>query len=147
MLGVVTNRRCVSRLARGGFTILESIVAIGLLAVLMTITIQMLKLASLHQRVAERRAIELQTVQAVAELAENMHWNELSPTAIGHFRIPEAVQSYLPNEQLHVAMVDENEPAAKRISIEIQHTGAKGQPGGATRLTTWVFPEQSQSTE
>ena len=140
-------RRNMHRSERTGFNILELTVSIGLLAILMTTTVQMLRLASRQQRAMERRAAALQSVQAIAELAGNIAWDELTPAALDQIPIPDRAKPFLPDGKLSVEMADEADPIARRITIELTPSGAAGQSAGTTRLTTWVFPGQTQPSE
>ncbi len=142
-----TSRDGRSSAGRRGFTILELAVAIALLAALMTTCVQMLRLVSRQQQAAERRAVALQTVQAVAELVGNIPWDELTPAALNQIAIPDRVKPYLPNGKLNIAMAEEADPVARRVSIELSSSGTAEQPAGTTRLTTWVFPDQPPTPE
>jgi hypothetical protein len=125
------------------FTIFELTVAIGLLAVLMMTSVQMLQLLMRQQRAVERKVLALHTVQAVAELVGNIRWDELSPAAVEAITIPERVKLHLPGAKLTIALAEEADPVSKRISIELSLDSSAGQPAGTTQLTTWAFPEQS----
>jgi type II secretory pathway pseudopilin PulG len=142
-----THQLGIRRSQRTGFTILELTVSIGLLAILMTTSVQMLRLASRQQRALERRATELQTIQAVAELAGNIPWDQLTPAALDQIQIPDRTKPYLQEAKLSIEMAEEADPIARRIYIELNPSGATGQPAPTTRLTTWVFPDQTQPSE
>jgi prepilin-type N-terminal cleavage/methylation domain-containing protein len=142
-----TSRLGMHQSKRSGFTILELIVSIGLLAILMTTSIQMLRLASRQQRAMERRAAELQTVQAVAELAGNLPWDQITPAVVKQIQIPDRAKPFLPDGKLNIEMADETDPIARRISLELGPSSSTGKPGGITRLTTWVFPDETHPSE
>ena len=128
--------------SRRAMTLLEVTVAAALLAVLLTTSAQLLRALKGQQRAAERRAVALQTVQALSERINNMPWDEVTPEAVRGVEIPSEIAPHLPGAELVVAVVDEQEPiAAKRISMELKWNGPGGQPARPARLTTWVFPE------
>lgn len=134
-----TIRRLTGRADRAAFTMFELAVAVALLIVLMAFTVQVMRLVSRQQRTIEKRVVALETVQAVAEQIGNVPWNELTPDAMEQIAIPDQMKARLPGSKLTVRLADEDDPAAKRITIELQ-TGEAGRPGSAmTRLTTWSF--------
>ncbi len=131
-----------SVLWRGGMSLLEIMLAAGLLGILMTVSVQMLRVMGDRQRAAERRAAALQTVQALAETIGNMPWDELSASAADEIAIPEEMRRCLPGAKLRVTVNDENEPVvAKRVMLELRWNNPRGQTSAPLRLTTWAFPE------
>jgi hypothetical protein len=123
-------------------TLLEITLAAGLLGVLMTVSVQMLRMMGDRQRAGERRAAALQTVDALAEQLGNMTWDELTPAAGDELTIPETMKRHLPGAVLHATVVEESEPiSAKRLTIELKLDGPRGQAAAPVRLTTWAFPD------
>jgi hypothetical protein len=123
-------------------SLLEITLAAGLLGILMTVSVQMLRVMGDRQRAAERRAAALQTVQALAETLGNMPWDELSDSAANEIAIPESMSKYLPGAKLSVTVNDESEPiVAKRVMLELHWNNPRGQSPAPVRLTTWVFPD------
>lgn len=128
---------------RTGVAILEIVVAAGMLAAILVVAVQMLDALTRRQRGAERRALAIETVQAVSEQLGNMRWEELTPTAAEAVEIPEVAKSFLPNASIKAAIINEQEPvAAKRIQVELTWTAPGGQPAGPVRLTSWAFPDE-----
>ena len=127
---------------RVGMSVLEIMLAAGLLGILMTVSVQMLRVMGDRQRAAERRATALQTVQALAETLGNMPWDELSADAAARIAIPEATRRLLPGAKLSVSVNDESEPVvAKRVMLELGWNNPRGPNSAPVRLTTWVFPD------
>jgi hypothetical protein len=121
-------------------SLLEIMLAAGLLGVLMTVSVQMLRVMGDRQRAAERRAAALQTVQALAENLGNMPWDELSAAAAEKIAIPESMSRHLPGAKLNVTVNDESDPiVAKRVKLELHWNNPRGQSPAPVRLTTWVF--------
>ena len=132
----------------GGITLLEMTVAAGILAVLISTSVQMIRVVSAQQRAAERRAVAMQTVQALAEQLGNLPWDELTPQSTEQITIPAVLAAYLPGAKLAVTLNGETEDiAAKRVAIELTWKAPNGQPAGPVRLTTWSFPDQPPPPE
>jgi hypothetical protein len=133
---------------RTAISLLEVTASVAMLAVLMTISVQMLVAVNSQQRATERRALALAAVQAVAEQVGNTRWDELTVEAAGKVEIPEAARRQLPGVKLDVTVQDELQPvAAKRVTITLVWNGPHGQATAPLRLTTWVFPEDSPERE
>jgi type II secretory pathway pseudopilin PulG len=127
-----------------GMTILEITLAAGLLGILMTVSVRMLRVMGDRQRAGERRAAALQTVQAIAEQLENMPWDDLTASAADEIAVPETMAHHLPGAKLNVTVSEESEPVvAKRATLELRWNGPRGQPAAPVRLTTWAFPGAS----
>jgi hypothetical protein len=125
-------------------SMLEITLAAGLLGVLMTVSVQMLRVMGDRQRESERRTAALQTVQAIAEQLQNMPWDELTPSAGDTIKIPKAIARHLPGAKLGVTVSEESEPvAARRVTVELQWNGPRGQPARPIRLTAWAFPDSA----
>jgi prepilin-type N-terminal cleavage/methylation domain-containing protein len=128
---------------RRGFTLLELTVASALMAVLLAASLQMLRALSDHQRAAERRAIAMQAVQAVAERIANLPWDQLTTEAAQQTKIPPSLASRLPGAKLTAAVAEEPTPLSKRIEVQVGWTDTKGQGGAPIRLTSWAFPDKT----
>jgi type II secretory pathway pseudopilin PulG len=127
---------------RRAMTLLEIAVALGLLGMLMSVSVQMLRVMGERQRAAERRGAATQTVQALTEQLSNMPWEHLTAQAADAVEIPAAMSARLPGSRLSVAVIEESEPiVAKRVTVELRWNGPRGQPARPMRLTTWVYPE------
>jgi prepilin-type N-terminal cleavage/methylation domain-containing protein len=132
---------------RRGMTLIEVIAAVAMLAVLLGSSVQMIRALGTQQLAAARRAMAIQTVQAVTEQLTNLPWDELSPEAAGKLTLPEAAQLYLPGAALSAAVEDANQPVeSKRLSVELRWNAPNGQPAVPLRLTTWVCPEEVATT-
>jgi len=131
--------------ARVGSTLLEVVMAAGMLAMLLAVTVQMLRATTNGQRAAERRVIALQAVRAVADEVANTPWDQLTAESAKQVKIPEPLQAHLPGSALTVAVDEEPAPVtAKRIHVELAWKTAEGKPGAPVRLTSWALPEAKQ---
>jgi hypothetical protein len=135
------HRRC-----NRAFTLLEVVIAAGMLAMLLTTSVQMLRALSVYQRGSERRAVALQAVQAVSDQIANTPWDQLTAESAKKAAIPKQLDSYLPGAKLSVSLEDETTPtASRRIHVDLTWNGPDGQSSAPVRLTSWVFPERSRS--
>src|SRR5881409_814145 len=122
---------------RRAFTLLEVTIAAGMLAVLLTTSVQMLRALSIHQRASERRAVGLEAVQAVADQVANIPWDQLTAESAKKVTIPKQLDGYLPGAKLSVSLDEEPTPTpSRRIQIDLTWNGADGQPVAPVRLTS-----------
>jgi hypothetical protein len=128
------------------FTLLEVVIAAGMLAMLLTTSVQMLRSLSIYQRGSDRRAVALQAVQAVSDQIANTPWNQLTAESAKKVMIPKQLENYLPGAKLSVSLEDEaTHTASRRIHVDLTWNGLDGQSSAPVRLTTWIFPERSPS--
>jgi hypothetical protein len=129
---------------RSAISLLEITVSAAMLAVLMIVAAQMLDALRSQQRGVQRRALALQTVQALAEQVGNMRWDKLTVEAAEEIIIPTVALAHLPGAKLSIAVDEEREPIpAKRVRFELMWNDASGQSSGPAQLTTWVYPSES----
>jgi hypothetical protein len=125
-------------------SLLEVTMAVGILALLMTVSMQMLRAVGGQQRAAQQRALALQTVQALTEQIGNTPWNELTAEAANDITIPTAVRPFLPGAKLAITLSDVPEPVpAKLATVELTWTAPNGRSAGPARLTSWVYPDET----
>jgi hypothetical protein len=118
----------------------EISIAAATLAALMTMSVQMIRAMGGQQQAVERRALAMQTVQALAEQIGNMPWEELSAESASRVELPAGIATQLRNARASATVHDEPEPvAAKRVTIELQWDGLGSAAVAPIRLTTWVF--------
>jgi type II secretory pathway pseudopilin PulG len=128
------------RSPRSGMLLVEIIAAIAILAVLLTSTVQVMRVMTTQHVAADRRTLALETVQNVAEQIGNIPWAELTPEAAGKLTVPDAVKPFLPEAKLAATVTDLQEPvAAKRVSIELTWNAPNGINSRPARLTVWSF--------
>jgi type II secretory pathway pseudopilin PulG len=134
------HRRC-----HRAFTLLEVVIAAGMLAMLLTTSVQMLRALSVYQRGSERRAVALEAIQAVSDQVANIPWDQLSGESAKKVTIPKQLDSYLPGAKLSVSLEDEATPtSSRRIHVDLTWNGPDGQSTAPVHLTSWVFPERSR---
>jgi prepilin-type N-terminal cleavage/methylation domain-containing protein len=127
---------------RRAMTLIEVIAAVSMLAVLLGSSVQMMRALGMQQRAAARRAMALQTVQAVTEELTNLPWNALTPAVAENLSVPEVAQFYLPGAVITATVEDVSQPVeSKRLSVEMRWNAPSGKPAAPLRLTTWVYPD------
>src|SRR6478609_963661 len=105
---------------RRAFTLLEVIIAAGMLAVLLTTSVQMLRALSIHQRASERRTVALEAIQAVTDQVGNIPWDQLTAEAAKKVTIPKQLAGYLPGAKLSVSLDEDARPArSRRIHVDL----------------------------
>ena len=125
---------------RPGFTILEMVVAAGILAVLLTTTVHMLRVLTGHQRASDRRAIAIEAVQAVAEQISNLPWDQLTTESAQQITMPRQLEARLPGTKVTIEVAEETSPVVdKRIMVELTWVGQDKATVSPIRLTTWAF--------
>jgi type II secretory pathway pseudopilin PulG len=125
---------------RRAFTVLEIAIAAGLLGLLMTASVQVLRAMQTQQRAADRRASALHTVQALAEQISSFSWKDVTSERLRQLELPPPITEYLPEAQMTASLMEESEPVpAKRVTVELTWRGPKGQPAAPLRMTIWVF--------
>jgi hypothetical protein len=141
-----SGKLTVHQLRRRAFTLIEVVIAAGMLAMLLTTSVHMLRALSLHQRASERREVALEAVQAVADQIANIPWDKLTAESAEKVTIPKPLDGYLPGAKLSVSVDEIAAPAAsRRVHVDLTWNGADGQPVAPVRLTNWVFPERARS--
>ncbi len=132
---------------RRGVTLVEVIAAVTMLAVLLASSVQMMRALGTQQLAAARRAMAIQTVQAVTEQLTNLPWDELTPEAAAKLTLPEVATLYLPGAALSAAVENANQPVeSKRLSVELRWNAPNGKPAAPLRVTTWVYPDDASQT-
>ncbi len=139
---VIAQPRCRSHTPPRGFALLEVIVAVGVLAVLLTGAARMLRVASNQQQGVARRVAALEAVQAIAEQVDNLPWDEVTAERIAQIGIPAPLAPRLPGAGVTCTVAEETDPVARRVSIELTWTAVGGRLARPVRLTTWAFPDQ-----
>jgi prepilin-type N-terminal cleavage/methylation domain-containing protein len=144
MLTPLSRREHVTRFGRRrGLTLLEVSMAAAMLCVLMLIAVQMFWAVTTKQPAAERHALALEAVQALAEQIGNMRWNELTTPSVGQIQMPASASAHLPGAKLAVDLTEEVEPiAAKRVTVELTWNNPPGRPARPVRLTCWAFVDE-----
>jgi Tfp pilus assembly protein PilE len=136
------------RKSKRGITIVEITAAAAMLAVLLATSAQVMRSLATRQEAAARRAMALQTVEAVLEEFSNRPWDELTPATAGQVTLPEVATMHLPGASVAATVADVTDPvAAKRLAIELQWNSPTGQPARPVQLTTWVYADAPSASD
>jgi prepilin-type N-terminal cleavage/methylation domain-containing protein len=125
---------------RRGFTIVEVLVAAGLLAVLLALCAQLLSVTGHARRASERRAIALEEAANLIERVRTLPFAEVTPERLARIELAPEVREFLPDATAKLSIDKETDAVpAKRVRVEIQWRAAAG-PEPPARLTFWVYP-------
>ncbi len=128
---------------RPGFTLIETIVALVVLAAAMLAVVQTVAVVSRQRQLTERRALAVQEVANVMERVYGLPWSELTQERAAEDTLSPACRQRLPAATLQVTVQAVGDPQnEKRILVEIDWQGADGGRSRPVRLTAWRFRSQ-----
>jgi Tfp pilus assembly protein PilE len=121
-------------------TFVEVAAAIMLLGVLATVVTQCAAWTAGERRAAERREIALFEAANVMERLASEDWESLAPKAAAEDPLSTAAKEMLPGGRLttEIQLIGDN-PAAKRIVVEVQWLNRAGESESPVRLVTWRY--------
>jgi hypothetical protein len=119
---------------------MEVAAAAIVLAVMMSVCVQLLRVTAGQRRALEARRAAIQEAANVMERVCARAWEELTPETAGHVQLSEDAERALPGGELHVdfAGTDE-EPEGKRITVVLRWPAGPGQPDRSVRLVAWRY--------
>ena len=131
---------------RRGVMIVEVLVACGLLAVLLALSVQLISVTAHARRASERRAIALEQAANIIERVRGLPFPEITRERLAGIELPPEVRQILPDAVAEVTMEEEpGDVAAKRVRVEVHWKGAAGTEPPA-RLTYWVYAQPRGAT-
>jgi Tfp pilus assembly protein PilE len=112
---------------RAGFTVLETIIALGVLSVAAVVVAQTATW-SLFERVrTEERLAAVEAAANVLEGGRARPWAELTPEWAAAEKLPEDVAARLSDPSLSVRVAEEpDRPRVKRVTVELKWTDRNG---------------------
>ena len=127
---------------RDGFTLMEVIVAAGIIGALFLVTIPLLSQIRVVRQEAERRMIAGEETANVMEAAAALaRGGELNREALERLGLSPAAER-LPERSLEVELADADPPlTGQRVTIRVAWTSDAGRPGDPVTLTAW-FPSK-----
>jgi hypothetical protein len=136
------------RAVRRGSMLPELAIAGAMLAVAMTLAVQVLGYAGQQRRSADRRQRAILEVTNIMERITALPFDEVTPERARRLSItPEAAGS-LPGAELSVDVLDQ-QPApgrpARRIAVRLRWKGRSGEWEAPVRLTTWIERRRASS--
>jgi prepilin-type N-terminal cleavage/methylation domain-containing protein len=120
---------------RRGFTLAETMIALGILGVAMLLLTQLaVLLLREHRRDAARQDAQEAAANAL-EAARACPWDELTPAWAVRQRLPEAVAGRLRDGRLEVRVEpEEGRPHVRRITVEVRWLHDDEKPAPPVRL-------------
>jgi hypothetical protein len=133
---LVDSRR--HKKARRGSLLLETTVAIVILAVAIVAVAHTMAVLSVQRQSAERQTLAMQEAANLMERIYVLPVDEITTEKVATLKLPAACRQRLPGAKLGVAVESlDQDPPAKRISIEIEWTGHGGVRSRPIRVTAW----------
>lgn len=123
---------------RFGITLVETVIASAMLAVLLSLAGQALVQLRRHARAMDDRAATLAAVENALEELAAQPWDAIDDDAIAGLRPSPSLSSRWPRAEFQGSVTTTDDPApAKRVTLTFS-TGAAA-PGRPITLTTWVY--------
>jgi Tfp pilus assembly protein PilE len=126
--------------ARRGFTLVETAVAFGLMAMLIAVCLQMLSTMAAERRAVERRAVAMQEAANVVERIAALPWEQLTPERLSAMDLSRSVQESLPGGVAQVSLEPvEADPSARQIRVEITWVHPADNSEAPVSLRFWAY--------
>ncbi len=124
---------------RRGFTLVELALTVGMLAIAMSVTVQLLGWIVAERRASERRQFAAQEAANVLERFAARPFDGLTPEAARAVTLSEAARAVLPGAELSVVVDDRGAaPDARRVAVRLRWRQRSGEWDAPVRLTTWI---------
>ncbi len=132
--------RTTSAARRRGFTIIEIVASVVMLATAMTLTVQLLGGLAAERRAAERRLCAVQEAANLMERVAARPWGEVTPESLRSVSLsPRALQA-LPGAELAATVDDASAGRGeKRIRLRLRWRDRAGNWTAPVRLTAWIY--------
>ncbi len=132
--------RTVRSRDRRGMTLIEVAVAAIATAAMGAILLGGILLLKTEQREAQRRQIARFEAANLLERLTAEPWESLAPHGPAPQPLSASAERWLPGGRLSAQIESAgDEPAGRRIVVEMQWLGANGQPVAPLRLIAWVY--------
>ena len=136
----MSREGCSSTIARRGTTLLESVIALGLLAAAFTLGAQALGWSAAQRRLADERHIAVQEAANCLQRVRQLPWDELTDERLTSLELSSHASALLASAELHVTAADAGEePAARRIRAEVSWVTRHGGTPLRIGLVTWRY--------
>ena len=132
--------------SRGGFTLVEMIVAGILLSVVMTVSMQMLAGYSKQQRLANRRQLAVAELANLIERITARPFSTVTTDNLQSLTINDAARARLPDAELRIEVNDQaGPPKGKQIRADIRWRQVGGEFTAPVRLATWIYAHTEET--
>jgi prepilin-type N-terminal cleavage/methylation domain-containing protein len=139
------SRNSCPMLRRRGFSMVEIAVASLLLAIAMTVTVQVLGWVAAERRVVDRRQCAVGEAANILERLTARPWEKLTPEAVKSLSLSEDAKRALPDGELTVALHESNQDRdARRIALRIRWRNRSGEWDAPVRLVAWTYRVRSE---
>jgi prepilin-type N-terminal cleavage/methylation domain-containing protein len=126
--------------SRHGFTVLEVLAAMVLLAGLTTVCLQFFHGLADGQRENYQRLTAIQEAENLLERLTALPWDEMTPQAGAEMKLSAQGSQALPDGQVEAHVDDPTgDPPAKRISVVVRWQNREGNTCPPVRLVTWKY--------
>jgi type II secretory pathway pseudopilin PulG len=134
--------------AQRGFSIIELLLAGVVIAALLTSVVKFLGVAAGQRRGAERRQVALVEASNVMQRITARPWAEVTEASLAEISLSAEAARFLPEGSLAAKLSESpDEPAAKRVALEVRWPGPPGAPPHTLRLMSWMYRRQGADNQ
>jgi hypothetical protein len=131
--------------ARTGFTVVETVVALGCLLMAATLLVQLATWSLTERARGDTRLAAMEWAANVLETARAKPWSELTPEWAATQRLPDHLAERMLQPTAVVAVIPEKDhPRLKRVSVTVRWFIAEGAKAPPVELTT-LFAERPKA--
>jgi prepilin-type N-terminal cleavage/methylation domain-containing protein len=136
-------RRRASR--RRGFTLIELMVTLVIIAIAISLTVEVIGWVAAERRSLDRRHCALQEAVNLMERLTARPFEQLTADSVRDAVLSQDVAGSLPHGELTVSVRDENTPVnSKQVRVQIRWQSRTGQWQAPVRLTSWVYRKEAR---
>lgn len=124
-----------------GSLLAELVIAAGLLAVILSLTVRVLGQVGQQRRAAERRQRALIEASNAMEQITALPYDEVTPRNAGAVKLSPESAAALPGAELNVDVRDESVAPgmpSRRVAVRLRWKDTAGQWEAPVRLVTWI---------
>jgi type II secretory pathway pseudopilin PulG len=146
----------VMKNSRSGMTIVETLVALSLLAIGLVATVQVLGICAIHRRASEQLLAAQLEAGNIQEHISSLPYDQITADSLGKIALSSPTQSALPGGELKISLHESDgaNPAgsdapsadfpSKRIRVEVQWPAEESSPH-SVGLTSWKYAPAQES--
>ncbi len=130
---------------RRAFTLTEIAAAAVMLAVMLSVCLQLIRATGVQRRGLWTRQAAMQEAANLMERLCARPWEELTPESADEFQLSEQMRSAASGAELAVEVGEPEEDAAaealeaKRITVVVRWPAERDQPDRSVRLVAWKY--------
>jgi prepilin-type N-terminal cleavage/methylation domain-containing protein len=126
------------RRRREGFTLVEIMAAAVMLAVAMSLMLELVGWVARERRASERRQRAVQEAANVMERLTARAWDDLDEEGVAGLELSPPSRKALPGGELKVAVAAAEGTGLKRVEVSVRWRNRSGEPEAPVRLVSWV---------